>query len=214
MVVEIHDYSREFEDDPIEIGESIAVNGCCLTVVSAKPSALPEISPLPGVGEELTQRIVDLSSTLSNVAIEIGFELSEETLIRTSFSQLSTALEKQICLVNIERAMKVGDRFGGHIVQGHVDGTGSLLSVQGTDQAHVMLFSYPAEMAKYVIDKGSITVDGISLTAVGPTDSEFEVWIIPHTWANTNLSLMKVNQKVNLEFDMIAKYLERLTGPS
>ncbi len=170
-MIEIHDYSREFEDDPIGIGESIAVNGCCLTVVSAKPSERPDILPLPGVSEELKQRIIKVSNTISSFVIEVEFELSEETLKRTSFSELSTVpLGKQICLVNVERAMKAGDRFGGHIVQGHVDGTGSLLSLKETEQAHVMRFSYPAEMAKYVVDKGSITVDGISLTAVGPTE--------------------------------------------
>jgi riboflavin synthase len=162
-------------DEPFELGESVAVNGCCLTVVAAEDS--------------------------------LRFEMSEETLRRTSLAELSVG-----SVVNVERATKIGSRLGGHIVQGHVDGTGTLVSVKETEQAHVMRFSYPPEMTKYVIEKGSITVDGISLTAVGPTDSEFEVWIIPHTWANTNLSSMRINQKVNLEFDMIAKYVERLIG--
>jgi riboflavin synthase len=161
--------------DSFEIGESVAVNGCCLTVVAATGT--------------------------------LRFEMSEETLRRTALGLLTSGSP-----VNLERAMRADSRFGGHMVQGHVDGTGQLVSVEETPQAHILRFSYPKESAKYVIEKGSITVDGISLTAVAPTDSEFEVWIIPHTWSNTNLASMRVGQRVNLEFDMVAKYVERILG--
>jgi riboflavin synthase len=161
------------QDDPWQIGESISINGCCLTVVAAGPYLV--------------------------------FELSEETLARTSLSDL-----KDGARVNIERAMKANSRFGGHIVQGHVDATGHLLEVEITDQAHVMRFEFPKTYSRYVIEKGSITVDGISLTVVDPTDDEFSVWIIPHTWQETNLSAMKPGAPVNLEFDVLAKYVERL----
>jgi riboflavin synthase len=160
-------------EEPIDLGESIAVNGCCLTVVSAEGA--------------------------------LRFDISEETLRRTSLGEL-----KPGSLVNLERAMKVGSRFGGHIVQGHVDGTGALVSVRETDAAHVLRFSYPTEFGKYLIEKGSIAIDGISLTAVSPTGTEFEVWVIPHTWQHTNLGAMRVGQRVNLEFDMVAKYVEGL----
>lgn len=160
-------------NDQVKVGESVAVNGCCLTVVSAKPN--------------------------------LRFELSEETLSRTSLGQLSSGDR-----VNLERAMKADGRFGGHIVQGHVDATGKLLEVRLTEQAHVMSFSYPAEYERYLIEKGSLAVDGISLTVVNPAMLAFEVWVIPHTWENTNLSSMKEGQVVNLEFDMVAKYLEKL----
>jgi len=170
---QVLEISAAFPEDPVQIGESVAVNGCCLTVVSAENG--------------------------------LRFEMSEETLRRTSLGELQPGSP-----VNLERAMKAGGRFGGHMVQGHVDGTGNLVSVRETEGAHVMRFSYPGGMGKYLIEKGSITVDGISLTAVSPTDSDFEVWIIPHTWANTNLSSMRVDQKVNLEFDMVAKYVEKL----
>lgn len=163
------------DSEPFQIGESVAVNGCCLTVVSADK--------------------------------RLKFEMSEETLRRTSLSELEVG-----STVNLERAMKANGRFGGHMVQGHVDVTGNLVSVTSTEQAHVMRFSYPSPFAKYLIEKGSITVDGISLTAVSPTSSEFEVWIIPHTWDHTNLRQVRLNQKVNLEFDMLAKYLEKLVG--
>jgi riboflavin synthase len=165
--------AKAAEGDPWQIGESVSVNGCCLTLVASDP--------------------------------HLVFELSEETLARTSLSALASGAK-----VNLERAMKAGDRFGGHIVQGHVDVTGHLLEVQTTDQAHVMRFEFPKSYNLYIIEKGSITVDGVSLTVVDPTDDEFSVWIIPHTWQETNLSDMEIDSPVNLEFDVLAKYVERL----
>jgi riboflavin synthase len=160
-------------NDPWQIGESIAINGCCLTVVSASS--------------------------------DLKFELSEETIKRTAFDRIRGGSS-----VNIERAMKANGRFGGHIVQGHVDAVGKLTTVEITPQAHLMRFSVPEECSQYLMDKGSITVSGISLTVVNPKQNEFEVWIIPHTWEHTNLSRLVEGDTVNLEFDVLAKYIERL----
>jgi riboflavin synthase len=158
--------------DPIASGESISVNGCCLTAV------------LPGVLE---------------------FELSPETSTRTAFHRLETGSP-----VNLERAMRAADRFGGHIVQGHVDTVGEVVAVLQDGDFTVLRFRAPAEFDRYLIDKGSIAVDGISLTVVNPVEGEFDVWAIPHTVSHTNLRAAVPGQKVNLEFDMVAKYLEKL----
>jgi len=165
--------ARGFESEPWKIGESVAVNGCCLTIVDASNG--------------------------------LRFDLSPETLSRTSLGSLIDG-----SLVNIERAMRADGRFGGHIVQGHVDATGTVVSIMPNDNATVFRFQAPTEWIKYVIDKGSITIDGISLTVVNLRGNEFDAWIIPHTLQDTNLRGTKVGDKVNLEFDVIAKYVERL----
>ncbi|MEJ5170924.1 MAG: riboflavin synthase, partial [Fimbriimonadales bacterium] len=161
---------------PWTIGESVAVNGCCLTVVDATDG--------------------------------LRFDLSEETIRRTSFQRA-----KPGSLANLERAMGEGDRFGGHIVQGHVDATGEILSIQKTDLAWIFRFQAPAEYDRYLIDKGSVCVDGISLTVVEPKVGAFDVWVIPHTFEVTNFRAAKPGDLVNLEFDVIAKYLEKLAQP-
>jgi riboflavin synthase len=158
------------------LGESVAVNGVCLTVVARGPV--------------------------------LRFDLSPETLRRTSLSRLRSG-----SLVNLERAMQAGGRFGGHIVQGHVDATGSLDSVRQEGNSQVLRFAYPGEYGKYLIEKGSVAVDGISLTVVAPDDRTFEVWIIPHTLEMTHLADLQPGDPVNLEFDLIAKYVERLLPP-
>jgi riboflavin synthase len=162
-------------DDPgdWQMGESVAVNGCCLTVVE--------------FGEQLR------------------FDLSPETWNRTSFRDLKVGTR-----VNIERAMRAGDRFGGHIVQGHVDATGELTSRFSQDGYHIFKFQAPVEYDRYLIDKGSIAVEGISLTVVSPEAGAFETWIIPHTIENTNLGGLHLGDRVNLEFDVLAKHLEKL----
>ncbi|MGV3617877.1 MAG: riboflavin synthase [Fimbriimonas sp.] len=156
-------------------GESIAINGCCLTVVGFDP---------------------------------LRFDLSEETLVRTNLGDL-----KEGDGVNLERAMSARDRFGGHIVQGHVDATGEVVAVEPQEDSTVVRFRIPAEYERYLIDKGSVTIDGISLTVVRPEGDTFETWIIPHTLANTNLGRRQAGDRVNLEFDVIAKYVERLLAP-
>lgn len=169
------DVVRGSESEPWRLGESVAVNGACLTVVGFDNG--------------------------------LRFDLSPETLERTSLGDLSAGSR-----VNLERAMRADGRFGGHIVQGHVDATGTVVSIAPSGNSTVFQFQIPSTGARYLIDKGSITIDGISLTVVSPTESEFEVWVIPHTLQETNLSERKVGDRVNLEYDLIAKYVERLTA--
>lgn len=155
-------------------GESISVNGCCLTAVN--------------IGGNF-----------------FDANLSEETLIRTSFRQLQPGRK-----VNLERAMRADGRFGGHIVQGHVDGVGKYVSVRDEGISKVLTFELPQHLSRYLVDKCSITIEGISLTVVRPHGHQFEVWIIPHTWENTNLSELKPGETVNIEIDLIARYVENL----
>ena len=159
----------------LQLGESIAVNGVCLTLVSA-------------------------------VYSKLTFELSEETISRSSFQDVA-----QGDSVNLERAMLASDRFGGHIVQGHVDGVGSIVSIREEGNSTVFRFRVPAE--RYIIEKGSVTLNGISLTVVEPSGQEFDVWVIPHTIENTNLGQLTPGSKVNVEYDVIAKYVEKLVSP-
>jgi len=178
---------RELGPDPVRVGESIAVNGCCLTIVGLGPR-------FPGVQASATR-------------IGLKFDLSPETMARTSFGSLVRGSH-----VNLERSMRADGRFGGHIVQGHVDTTGEVVSLTPSENSTIIRFRVPQETEKYLIDKGSIAVDGISLTVVEPAGSEFDTWIIPHTIENTNLGERKPGDRVNLEFDAIARYVERLLG--
>jgi riboflavin synthase len=133
-------------------------------------------------------------------------ELSRETLNRSSLGTLKTG-----SLVNLERPMRADSRFGGHIVQGHVDGVGRIRRFDRTGDEWNLEVEYPASESRYVIEKGSITVDGISLTVAALKDSGvFSVAIIPHTFENTNLKTAKPGSAVNLEFDVLAKYVENL----
>jgi riboflavin synthase len=167
------DRVQEFSD--LQIGESIAVNGCCLTLASADDC--------------------------------LRFELSQETLSRTALSSL-----REGSLVNLERALLPSDRLGGHFVQGHIDAVGYIVSIREAGNSSVFSFRAPPEYDKYLVDKGSVCIDGISLTVVSPRGGAFDVWVIPHTLQNTALRQAQVNQPVNLEFDMLAKYLEKLLG--
>lgn len=155
-------------------GDSIAVNGVCLTVVD-----------------------ID-GDTFSVDAVA-------ETLQRTSLRRLAVGGK-----VNLERAAAVGQRLGGHIVQGHVDGTGSFL---GRGEDGVTRFAIPAELARFLVDKGSVTVDGVSLTVVDVTEAEFTVALIPTTLSDTILGTLEPGDPVNIEADVIAKYLDRLARP-
>ncbi|MBT0568026.1 riboflavin synthase [Williamsia sp. CHRR-6] len=165
-------------------GDSIAVNGVCLTVVSA---------PTPD------------SFTVDVMA---------ETLRRSSLARLDAG-----AAVNLERAMSAGGRFGGHIVQGHVDGVGRILSISPSQNWTVIRIALPTEVARYVVEKGSITVDGISLTVSAVSDPSaadawFEISLIPTTLTVTTLGAAAVGDTVNLEVDVIAKYVERLSIPT
>jgi riboflavin synthase len=160
----------------MKIGDSLANNGVCLTVVSQTPSIL-------------------------------GFDLLAETVTRSNLIDLKVG-----DLVNLERSMAASSRFDGHLVQGHVDTTAKLLAVEAHGQDHRIEIELPRDFAQYVIFKGSIAVNGVSLTVAELDSDRFVNWIIPHTWSLTNLCQLRPGDRVNLEFDQIAKYLERLVG--
>ncbi|GBC77366.1 Riboflavin synthase [bacterium HR08] len=135
-------------------------------------------------------------------------QLSAETLRRTTFGQLRPGRA-----VNLERALRPGDRLGGHIVQGHVDGVGRFLERRPEGESWIFRFAFPSELHRYLVPKGSIAVDGISLTIAGLSDAWFEVAIIPHTLRMTNLRELRPGDGVNLEVDVLAKYVERMMAP-
>ncbi|MGW2840055.1 riboflavin synthase [Streptomyces sp. NPDC001493] len=157
-------------------GDSIAVNGVCLTVVET--------------GEH-----------------EFTADVMAETLKRSSLGALTAGSR-----VNLERPMALGGRLGGHIVQGHVDGTGRILARTPSENWEIVKVSLPAELTRYVVEKGSITVDGVSLTVVDAGPDYFTISLIPTTLALTTLGLKQPGDPVNLEVDVIAKYVERLLG--
>ena len=168
---------RTSDPEPFTRGESLAVNGVCLTVMPEDGGAL--------------------------VA-----DLSDETLARTTLGALSAEAP-----LNLERALAVGDRLGGHIVQGHVDCTGTLASIATEGEFAVYRWTFPEEFAALVVSKGSIAVDGVSLTIVEPDASSFAAALIPETLRRTNLGTSRVGYRVNLEFDMVAKYIRNLALP-
>ncbi len=131
----------------------------------------------------------------------------KETLDKTTFRALKTG-----AVVNLERAMKLGDRLDGHIVQGHVDETGICTSIKEENGSTIFTFSYHSDKNNITIEKGSITVNGVSLTVVNSKNNEFSVAIIPYTKENTSFKTLTKGDKVNLEFDVIGKYVSRLTN--
>jgi riboflavin synthase len=158
----------------IHRGDSIAVNGCCLTVASYR-------------GENLT------------------FDLLEETLDRTNLRHLRRGSP-----VNLERALAADGRLGGHFVQGHIDCAARVLAFESIGDDHRLEVESPADFNQYVAYKGSIAINGISLTVAELLPNGFAVWIIPHTKRHTNLDALQVGDYVNLEFDLLAKYVERM----
>jgi riboflavin synthase len=149
----------------------------------------------------LTARSVDRNT--------FSAEMSRETLDRTTLGRLASG-----GIVNLERPMRPDSRFGGHVVQGHVDGIGQIRTFDRQHDAWELEVSYPPGSARYLVEKGSITVDGISLTVAGLLGAQaFSVAIIPHTFENTNLKAAMPNTAVNLEFDVMAKYVERMIAP-
>ena len=156
------------------IGDSIAVNGCCLTVTENQEEGL-------------------------------AFDLLAETMQRTNLGSLAAGAP-----VNLERALSAHARLGGHFVQGHVDAFSPILSLEKAGADHRLEIALPAEFAQYVSFKGSIAIDGISLTVAEVHDASFVLWIIPHTLAVTNLRAAGPGSCVNLEFDLLAKYVERI----
>lgn len=135
----------------------------------------------------------------------VCFDLLAQTLKVTSLGGVSAGSK-----VNLERAMQVGARFGGHFVQGHVDATGTITRLDESGQDHIFAVSLPPEIERLCVDKGSLSVDGISLTIAELADNEAVFWITPHTWENTHLHAASVGQAVNLEADMLAKHVEKL----
>jgi riboflavin synthase len=135
-------------------------------------------------------------------------DLSDETLARTTLGSLGTGVP-----VNVERALALGDRMGGHLVQGHVDTVGTLMSIASEGDFAVYRWSVPGEYAELIVAKGSITVDGVSLTVVDPDEGSFGAALIPETLRRTNLGTARIGEGVNLELDMIAKYVQKLVAP-
>jgi len=160
----------------LAIGDSVAINGCCLTVAGLSES--------------------------------VGFDILAQTLKVTSLGQLS-----QGSLVNLERALAVGDRLGGHFVQGHVDTTSEILDLTPHGQDYRLEISLPLEVHALCLDKGSLTIDGISLTIAELSETTAIFWITPHTFKATHLHKAIAGQLVNLEADLLAKYVKKLARP-
>jgi len=155
-------------------GDSIAVNGVCLTALDIEPDAF-------------------------------AADVSRETLSRSTLGRLNPGAP-----VNLERAVTPATRLGGHIVQGHVDARGQFTGVEDHGESWTLRIKYPPEIARYLVFKGSVAVEGISLTIAALTDEYFEIAIIPKTWEVTNLSQLKPGDDVNLEVDVMGKYIEKL----
>ena len=155
-------------------GDSISVNGVCLTALDVKPDSFRA-------------------------------DVSKETLFRSTLGSLQEGSP-----VNLERAVTPTTRLGGHIVQGHVDARGTFLGAEDHGESWKFRFAYPREISRYLVFKGSVAVEGISLTIAGLTEEYFEIAIIPKTWHVTNLSHLRTGDAVNLEADIIAKYVERI----
>jgi riboflavin synthase len=159
-------------------GDSISVNGVCLTALDIHPDSF-------------------------------AADVSKETLLRSTLGSLRPGSP-----VNLERAVTPATRLGGHIVQGHVDARGRFIAVEDHGESWTVKIAYPKEIGRYLVFKGSVAVEGISLTIAGLTDDHFEIAIIPKTWEVTNFSQLKPGDEVNLEVDIIGKYVERLLAHS
>jgi riboflavin synthase len=165
--------AANFATDAV-VGESIAVNGCCLTVVG-----------------------------IDHNAETLAFQAGPETLARTNLGALREGSQ-----VNLERSLKVGDRLGGHFVTGHVDGIGTLAERRDVGDWSTCWFSAPQPLIAQMASKGSIAIDGVSLTVVDVEPNRFSVALIPHTLASTTLGRLRVGDRVNLETDLLAKYVQ------
>ena len=135
------------------------------------------------------------------------------TAIRETLDKTSLGLLEVGSVVNLERCMQIGGRLDGHIVQGHVDTTAEVLSIDDASGSWEFRFKFNPEHGNLLVDKGSVTVNGVSLTVVNPTDNAFSVAIIPYTYEHTNFHSLRVGDKVNLEFDIIGKYVQRMMAP-
>jgi riboflavin synthase len=164
----------------LKVGASLAINGCCLTVVKVAARGKARL---------------------------VQFDLLKETWQRTNlqFAQPGS-------LVNLERPLRTDGNLGGHFVTGHIDGTGKIIRWERAGQDHVLDIAAPPEVMRYVVFKGSMAVDGISLTVAGVQQRSFRIWIIPHTYEITALRERKVGDAVNLEADLIGKYVEKFVA--
>ena len=162
--------------DDVAVGDSICVNGVCLTVIA---------------------------KTTSSFQVDV----SAETL------HCSAGLD-QPGEVNLEKALRLSDRLGGHLVSGHVDGVGEVIAFEPAGESHLLVVRAPAELAKYIARKGSITVQGVSLTVNAVNGPQFEINLIPHTLQVTTLKHLKPGSRVNIEVDLLARYIERLLSAS
>lgn len=161
----------------LQLGDSVAVNGCCLTAVAFSED-------------------------------RIEFDLLAESVRLTSIGEVGVG-----GVVNLERALLPSTRMGGHFVSGHVDGTGVIETIEPRGKDFYLRIRPDAESLKYIVHKGCISIDGISLTVAAVDATGFEIWLIPHTMEMTNLHAKKNGDRVNLEFDLIAKYVEKLFAP-
>jgi riboflavin synthase len=161
----------------VKVGDSVAVNGCCLTAVKISPRGKAKL---------------------------IQFDLLQESWQRTNFQFAKTG-----SLVNLERSLRANGELGGHFVTGHVDGLGKIIRWERAGKDHVLDIAAPAEVMKYLVFKGSVAVDGISLTVAAVSKKSFRIWIIPHTFEVTVLRERKVGDAVNLEADLLGKYVEK-----
>jgi riboflavin synthase len=162
-----------FDPEGLDIGESVTVDGACLTVVSIQDGAF-------------------------------AVDVSEETLRRTTLGRRRLGDE-----VNLERALRLGDRLGGHLVNGHVDGTGRVTARKRRGGSLVFEFELAAELGRYLIEKGSVAVNGVSLTVNRCEGGRFEVYVVPHTARVTTMGRLRVGDQVNIEVDVIGKYVEK-----
>jgi riboflavin synthase len=162
----------------VKVGDSVAVNGCCLTVARLATRAKRKL---------------------------LKFDLLVETWNRTNLQDVFPG-----ALVNLERSLRAGSPMGGHFVTGHIDGVGRIVRWERSGQDWVLEVAAPAEVMRYLVFKGSVAVDGISLTVAGVLKNGFRIWIIPHTYKVTNLRRRAVGEAVNLEADLIGKYVEQI----
>ena len=185
---------------PVNLGDSVSISGCCLTVVDIQPISR---HPQPSGASNTS----DTTPATSNVRLRVAFQAGEETLSKTRLGELVPGSR-----VNYERSLRVGDRMGGHFVTGHIDGLGKLIQRQDDGQWSYFFFNAALPLLRQMVNKGSITIDGVSLTVVSADDNQFSIALIPHTLSVTTLGQLREGDFVNLETDILAKYVQRIQG--
>lgn len=178
--------------DEVSLGESICINGCCLTLVKSSDDEIGQENAPPARPSSVTWT----------------FQAGAETLSRTNLGRLESG-----DVVNLERSLRPTDRLGGHFVQGHIDGIGEVDAIQQQGEWTDMWFRVPAALTRQMVPKGSVAVDGVSLTLVNVDGERFSVALIPHTLSVTTLGRRNVGDAVNVETDVIGKYIEKMLLP-